>query len=119
MRTTFAISAIAGTYTSPEYKGNIPTLNAVNRNAITFEFYDDAALTIPSSDVSGLITVNGKFSANSVWSSIPDSSNPVNINAASPYSIMFDGVVYQLQIITSGMTNTNYINIIFDTIKSS
>lgn len=120
MRTSFSIPATAGTYTSPEFTGNTPTLNSGNPgNTIAFEFYDDEELTIPSTGVTGTITVNGKVSKNSIWQNIPDTLNPSTINAASPYSLSFNGVVYQLQIITLAMTNTNYINIIFHTSKST
>lgn len=116
MRTNFVISAITGTYFSPEY--NVTTLDNFNY-AISFEFYNDQALTIPSIGVTGTITANGKFSTNGSWFNIPNSNIPSTINASNPLSPQFAGIIQQLQIITSGMTNTNWINIIIDASKST
>lgn len=116
MRTSFAIVSTAGTYVSPIY--NVNTLDDFN-NEINFEFYDDVALTIPSTGMTGTITVNGKMSANSLWQNIPNTISPSTVNVATAYSMQVSGVIYQLQIITSGITNTNYIKVIIDSSKST
>ena len=116
MRTNFVIAATNGTYTSPTYQ-NVNSLKKFD-GEVSFEFYNDysgGVLSNPSSDVTGTITVNGKPSANSAWQNIPNSISPSTIDASNPLSPLFSGIVYQLQIITSGMTNTNFINVILDT----
>ena len=108
MRTNFVIPATNGTYLSPTY-------NVYSQ----WEFYDDEALTEPSTGMTGTITVNGKESANSIWANIPDTLNPSTVDVASAYSLGFSGVVYQLQLILNTLVNTNYINIIVDSNPSS
>ena len=117
MRTNFVIAAANGTYTSPINK-NINTLDTFG-NIITFEFYNDAALTIPSTGMTGSITVNGKMSANSIWQNIPNSSEPTTIDVANALSLSVNQAVYQLQIITNTLANTNFVNIILDSTKST
>lgn len=117
MRTSFVITATNGTYTSPVNK-NITTLDTFG-NIITFEFYNDAALTIPSTGMTGSITVNGKMSANSIWQNIPNSSAPIIIDVANALSLSVNQAVYQLQIITNTLVNTNFVNIILDSTKST
>jgi hypothetical protein len=119
MRTRFIVPAANGTYTSPTYDATVNTQDTMTINIVTFEFFNDAALTVPSTGVTGTITVNGKMSANSGWQNIPNSASPSTVNAASPLSPTFSGIVEQLQIITSTMVNTNYINVILDVQKSS
>jgi len=116
MRTSFVVPAIDGTYTSPVY--NVTTLDNF-KGEINFEFYDDIALTMPSSGMTGTLTVNGKMSINSLWQNIPDTTTPSTVDVAMAYSLQFSGIVQQLQIITSGLTNTNYVNIILDSSKST
>ena len=118
MRTSFVIPASNGIYLSPTYGGIINTLNNFN-NEINFEFYNDAKLTIPSTGMTGSITINGKMSANSLWQNIPNTSSPSTVNVANAYSLQVSGVIYQLQIITNGITNTNFINVIVDSSKST
>ncbi len=116
MRTSFMVPAVNGTYISPIY--NVTTLdNFVNE--ISFEFYNDAALTIPSIGMTGTFTVNGKMSANSLWQNIPDTLNPQTVDVATAYSLGAIGIINQLQIITNNIANTNYINIILDFSKST
>lgn len=112
MRTNFKVTAAAGTKLSPTY--NVFPLQEFNYN-ISFEFYDDAALTIPSVGMTGTITLNGKPSANSVWQNLPITASPSTIDIASAESLFVSGVIYQLQLITASVTNTNYINVIVDT----
>ena len=116
MRTNFVIPATNGTYLSPTY--NVYSQWEFDYN-ITFEFYDDEALTEPSTGMTGTITVNGTESANSIWANIPDTLNPSTVDVASAYSLGFSGVVYQLQLILNTLVNTNYINIIVDSNPSS
>lgn len=112
----FSCAAANGTYLSPVL--NINTLTEFS-NIVSFEFYDDAGLTIPSTGVTGTITVNGKDSKNGAWLNIPDSGVPSTVDASNPLFLVFTGPIYQLQVITSGMTSTNYINIIVDINPSS
>jgi hypothetical protein len=119
MRTSFVIVATDGTYTSPTYQ-NVNSLKNFN-NVVSFVFYNDytdGVLSDPSTDVSGTITVNGTPALNGEWQNIPNSVDPSTVDASNPLSLQFVGVVYQLQIITSGMTNTNYIEVILDTSQS-
>ena len=116
MRTNFVVPATNGTYLSPPY--NVYSKWNFDYN-VTFEFYNDEALTEPSTGMTGTITVNGKESANSIWANIPDTSIPSTINAATAYSLAFKGIVYQLQIINASLANTNYVNIIVDSNPSS
>lgn len=116
MRTSFSIPAITGTYTSPIY--NVTTLNNYN-NEVSFEFYDDIALTVPSVGMTGSLTVNGKMSKNSLWQNLPNTSIPSTVDISVAYSLGCIGTIYQLQIITSNVMNANYINIIIDSSKST
>jgi len=117
LRTNFTIAATNGTYLSDPFNVN-DTGEYVYY--LTFEFYDDVSLTTPSTGVTGNITVNGKSSENAGWSNIPDSMVPSVIDASNPLNPTgFQGILYQLQIITSSLTNTNYVNIILDQQKSS
>lgn len=112
MRTNFVVTAANGTKLSDVY--NVFPLQEFNYN-ISFEFYDDEALTIPSTGMTGTITLNGKPSANSVWMNLPITASPSTINIADAQSLTVYGVIYQLQLITASVTNTNYINVIVDT----
>lgn len=105
----FAVPAADGTYTGPIYnENNISEFGYV----LSFEFYDDEALTEVSTGVTGTITVNGKMTPNGIWQNIPVSTSPSTVDASNPLSLSFSQALYQLQIITSGMMNTNYIKLI-------
>ena len=112
MRTSFVVVAANGTKLSPTF--NVFPLREFNYN-ISFEFYNDAALTIPSTSMTGTITLNGKPSANSVWMNLPITATPSTIDISNAKSLTVYGVIYQLQLITASVTNTNYINVIVDT----
>lgn len=106
---SFVVPSTNGTYTSPIYNiGNTNNFEYI----VGFEFYDDEELTIPSTGVTGTITLNGKNSPNGIWQNIPNSLVPTTIDASNPLSPNFTGLIYQLQVITNSLANTSYIKVI-------
>ena len=111
MRTNFIIPSNDGTYLSQIFEPS-PLSNFINN--VSFAFYDDIDLTIPSVGMTGTFIINANNAPNTIWQNIPNTSTPSSVNVALANSLIFEGTVYQFQIITNGITNTNYINIIYD-----
>ena len=87
------------------------TLYGYFANQISFEFYNDAACTQPSSGQTGIITITGSGSANSIYQAIPDGAS---INIATPISLSWAGVTNQLEVqVNTPLQNTNYVRIYF------
>jgi hypothetical protein len=78
---------------------------------LTIEFFDDENLTIPSTDVTGTVTIQAKPSYYSEWQTIIDA---VDISDVSNRLINISGVVNYLQATFTTITNANYANFIYD-----
>lgn len=111
MRTSFSIVKANGTYLSPVY--NVNTLNAVGGGLVTFEFYNDEALTTKSSSPTGTITMTVLMSKNSV------AQQSTVVDCASATSVALTGVIYQLKIVNASLSATNFVNVIIDLPKST
>lgn len=112
MRTSYSFAKADGDHLSPAYV--VANLSQVGVNQISFEFYNDAALTTPSTGMTGTLTVYQKPSPNSVFTQVTGST--VNVASAAP--IQFTGVLEQLKVTTASLANTSYVNVIIDTSRS-
>jgi hypothetical protein len=77
-------------------------------NQISFEFFNDAACTQPSSGQTGIIGIDARGSSQSRFQAVPEGE----INVANAISLTWSGVTNQLQLaILNSLINTNYIRI--------
>lgn len=110
----FVIPVANNTYLSPANLFTPANYNNYSNNIISFEFYQDITCLIPSTGMTGTLTVNGKMSPNGIWQNIPDTQNPSTVDVSNAQSLQFQGIIQSLQLITSGIANTNFIKILID-----